>query len=821
VSEPRPGTTTYVGLSLVSAATISLELVWMRLFSISIWHHFAYMVIAVAMLGFGAAGALPYLWPAIRTLPTERVLGTSSKLFALLTVISLLVLSRVTVDFYDLLRGGVGVNALLKSLMACYVLQFAGFFCAGLYVMSTIARYPRSVNRLYCADLLGAALGVLLAVGGLRLLAGPSLALVIALLALVAGTLVSRRSGSALAGSVAFGLAVLIIIIFLPPKFRVSPGKTPGRYPDGYENRIEFSRWNSLGRVDVLTEETAYLPGTYSLLMRDRGVPMTPYKLVYYDGFAMSPLFRSDGNIRNLAFIPYTLHSLAYTLLEKPRVLVVGVGGGVDALVARYYAADRVTGVELNPIMVDLVTRHYAGYTGRSLLTGDVSILCCEGRNFVAREGKRRYELVQLTGVDTITALSSGAYALSENFLFTAEAFGDYARCLSDNGLLSIVRVRFERPRETLRLVTTAMEAHRRGWFPDPVTNLVIVDGQDRENLYAACLFKQSPYTPEEVERLRAACEFPGFRLAYDPFGNYDNEFRDCLHAPDPARFLHDYWYDVRPVDDNRPYFFQYYKWRNLAAWRPFIHGFDPSMPLQLWITAALVAQVLVLGAVFVVLPLYRYQRAVAPYLKIRILGYFTSLGVGFMLFEIVAMQKLSLYLSCPIWAIAVVLLALLSFSALGSAIGLKALRRGKLVLWLVGLLVLGLAGFGLLHESILGRTLGCGLGWRVAAAVLLIGALGVPMGMLFPAGIRIVDRRAPGLVPIAWGANACASTLGSVLAVLISVTAGYRVAILIGAAVYAAAGILLRSLAGSGIGAEPARELVRSPARPCGRRRR
>jgi len=479
------------------------------------------------------------------------------------------------------------------------------------------------------------------------------------------------------------------------------------------------------------------------------------------------------------------LHSFPYQILKKPEVFVVGFGGGVDLYAAQYFGASHTKAVDVNPVIRDILLNEYQDYTGGIFQNESIETYTAEGRHFISQMGpNEKYDLIQLTAVDTFTALASGAYAVSENYLYTVEAFRAYLEHLKPDGLLSFIRQEFIPPRETMRLLTIAAEAHRRGWGPDPREHLVIVDANNKT--YAIFMFKESPYTKEEVATLAKHAELLNFRLLYDPFHTYDNPYGHYLQAKDRREFLDSYRYDVTPTTDNRPYFFQFSRLNRLFDWkgRPDEHP-PVSVPTALWVVIAWSIEILVLGALFIIVPLWIRVREGAPRHKWGTVWYFSCLGIAFMAVELTLMQKMTLYLGNPVWAISTVLFCLLVFSGLGSFLGGRLRLEGAQIFMILGgvvLLVLAAAfGIGVVTHA----TLRFPLAARFALTLAMIAPLGLLMGMPFPSGIRLLDAKTPKLIPIAWGANAFASTLGAALTAFFSVIVGFQIVFVAAAVVY------------------------------------
>ncbi|UCH78491.1 MAG: hypothetical protein JSU81_00660, partial [Candidatus Coatesbacteria bacterium] len=605
--------------------------------------------------------------------------------------------------------------------------------------------------------------------------------------------------------------------------------------------RVEETYWNALGRVDVLTageRDEAPPLGAFRGMSRSFPGPFPEVKWITIDGGAETPIVRFDGDFGKLAFLEYYLPALAYEVTSPAEVLIVGAGGGIDVLAALKHGARRVEAVELNPAIVAVDERHYADYNGELFGRPEVELFAAEGRSFV-RASDRQYDLIQLSLVDTFTASASGAHALSENYLYTVEAFRDYYRHLCPGGVVTVTRNYFTFGHESLRLVVLAYEALAAEGERRPEDCLAVFTN----NLQANVLARRGGFSPADVERLEAAAAgkyrplwLPGkpvpatlFGRVYrnwhgharlflkpQPFGAEEgseldreaaasgyrllyssaflrgwNEFSAFLQAKDKGRFFRRYFYDVRPTTDDRPFYFLTSKWRNLytsasvAASPGLLDGtnfVDVPHAAQFFILYAL-AEAVVLSVVFIVAPVYFFRRR-----KLRLprkwsfAVYFLLLGGGFMLIEIPLIQKFTLYLGHPVYAFAAALATLLAASGAGSLASVRFRGRRWVPFGaIVVLAVLFTAG----ADAVLGVTLGWPLAARLGVAVASLAPLGFFLGMPFPLGIGVAAAREATLIPWAWAANGCASVAGPTAAVLLAATQGHNVVLLAAAVVY------------------------------------
>ncbi|MBP7148742.1 MAG: hypothetical protein KBD01_14505 [Acidobacteria bacterium] len=779
----RPSSTTSAAIGCIAAAGLMFEICLLRIFSFAIWHHFAFMVISVALLGFAVSGVALQLRPRLGQ-PAEPRAALFMVLFGAAAVLSVALVVRVPFDPTALAKDPREI-AVLGLYYLAFVVPFA---FAGLAIVTLLEGFAAHAGRLYAADLVAAGGGALLVTPALGWLGAEGIVLLAAAFA-GAGAFLSRLGGdprparAALpwAGAALLPLALLPwadALIRIPP----GPGKALGRAAGEPGARTVFTRWNALARIDVV-EGLAPLGWTAN----ESTAVAPPQQLhIYIDGDATTPIVKFDGDLSRLAFADATLPSAADQLVHPDRVLVIGPGGGVDVLTALRHGARQVTAVEINPVIVDLVTGRFADFSGRWAARGDVELVLDEGRSFVRRQD-RRFDVIKLSLIDTWAAAASGAYSLSEGYLYTVEAFGDYLDHLADDGLLTITRWDWTPPREVLRVCTVAAEALRRRGAREPAAHVVVLALARMGNV----LVKPTPFTPAEMDAIRRLAAARGYLVLAGPGAEVATPFQEYLASDNPRGFVARYPFDVSPTTDDTPFFFQFGRWRSTKLFGPGWRE-NPLILSGRLVLLAVLLQALVLSVLLLALPRFFSARAAGgaggeP--RRGVIAYFVLVGLAFMLLEISLMQRFTLFLGSPIHAVTVVLATLLVAAGAGSACAARvAHARGGP--WLVFVL---LAGLGLVHAlalpPLLRSALALPFGARVLVAVALLAPLGFLLGFPFPCGLARLERRgAPGLVGLAWAANGCASVVGPVLGTMLALDLGFTSVIVLGSLGYLAA---------------------------------
>lgn len=840
--KPRRGFV--AGVALLAAASLALEVYLTRVYSLMVWPYMAFIVVSVALLGIGAAGTVLAVLPARRRLNPPPTMAWCAAAFAATAFVG-----TAAVGHFPANLGPSFLSFKTHApLISYYLISGLPFFCVGFAFALMFRAYPEMAGRLYFADLAGAGVGALGVVAAMNTLGGPGTLAVITVAA--AAGAVSFAGVRPAAGKVALAVAAgaVAVAALFPTTCRVepSPQKFLPFFIKATGARVERSIWNALGRVDVLGKgdapPRAPLGAFRGFSPVFRG-PFPEVKWITIDGGAETPVVRFGGDVRKTGFLDYYLPSLGYQIKRPREVLIIGAGGGVDVLTALRYGARRVDAVELNPAIVAVGKNYYADFNGGIYNHPAVTCHAAEGRSFV-RGTSRRYDLIQLSLVDTFTAAASGAHALSENYLYTLEAFRDFYRHLKPGGFLTVTRNYFLFPHEELRVVALVAEAMR-SEGEERASDCIAVIGN---GLQANVIAKRGPFTAEELRELArladgkfeiywlpgaaapAACheriyrnrwgearlflspfafspagkaaldreaKAAGYKLLYaSDFLHGYNEFAGLLLAEDRERFFERYFFNVRPPRDDRPFYFLVSKWRNLyvrartAAPEGFLTGtnFIPTPHLPQILLILTVAESALIAALLLIAPLLLRAKELQELKgKSVFAGYFFLLGFGFMFVEIPVIQKLTLYLGHPVYAFAVVLASLLGASAVGAVASPHVKGPWRLGPF-VGAAVTAVV-WATLGNKVFAAVLGCPLPAKTLIAVTAVLPVGFFLGMPLPLGIGLVAARARPLVPWVWAANGFASVVGPAIAVFGATVGGHNAVLAAAAVCYAAAG--------------------------------
>ena len=794
----------YAGIAASAAAVLMLEIGLTRIFSYTIWYHFAYLTISVALLGFGASGAALAAWPKLR----ERAGFASAVAIAaeLGVVLCLLVIDHVALDPLAITKDPLQ----FARLMLYYVAVALPFFAGGFLVVLPLMAHPGSVSRLYFWDLIGAGLACGSVVPLIWWLGTPVATAVSTAGFAFAAVAYAEPSQRLVRGVMAAAAAALAVAVAVTGTFQAAPTKLLSQFLVSPNARLAYSRWTPINRVDVLAFEPAMTEGSYLVwgISPDYHGQAPGYWLIGNDGDSCAVMYHWDGDLASLEFLDHHVLALPYQLLDRPSVVAIGLGGGADVLNALRHRATSVVGVEINPMTVHAVRDLFHELNGDVLNRSNVEAVVAEGRSFL-RSRDARYDLIEINSVDTLSALSTGAYVLSESYLYTSDAVSDYLDHLRPNGIFAMAVGDLDLPddqlpRHTLRLASIVRQALERRGVAKPAQHVVVVGSPGWRPL-THTLVKNEPFTAEEIEKIAAFAKRERFSFWHRPDVEIPNPAARILLWPRDrlASFYAAQPLKLGPISDDSPFFFNFYKWRTLAQSATYARlGYDRTQATGQIVLAIMLLQAVVMSGLLILLPLRRVPRATGGTLLQRtaLLLYFAALGTGFILLEISLIQRFVLFLGYPTYSLTVVMLSLLVSTGIGSLLTERVTSRFelRLPLRLVGLVVLaGLLVYG--APLVFARLLGAPLALRIAVSIALLVPLGLVLGGFFPLGIRIAERANPRLVPWAWAVNGCASVIGTLVAVIVGMSSSFTTVTVLAVGVYTA-GVLALLISERGV---------------------
>ncbi len=772
----------YLGIFLISVATLALEISLVRMFSIAQYYHFAFMVVSIAMFGIAAAGTF---------LSIKRIksLVNNAVLFSIFVLIGFFITNKIGFDPYKAIFNYFEIFKLLLY----YVFLGLPFFFFGIIIAYCFLKYKNIAGKIYFYNLMGSAFGSLLPIALISFFKA-KLIILVSLLGLISAlffingenkllkinnkksilksnkkieSIIKKinRKKIKIKKNIVFVLMILNLLLFLVPfDINISEYKELKQALNYPNSKLLETRWNSFSRVDIVESSfTRYAPG-----LSPSFTGYLPEQIsVLTDGSNMNAITKYE----NLDFIDYLPNSIGYYLIENPKVLVINSGAGLDTLAALKNNG-KVTAIETNPIIIDLLKKKYKIFSGN--IYNKANVVVGEGRSFLKK--REKYDIIILSLAGNVLSSTADVTSLNENYLLTKEAFQDYYNSLNENGIVLITRWLLFPPRESLRLMSLALEV------------------SDKENIAmfrswttVTLLISKNKLSLERIDKIKNFLDKNKFDIIYLPASfepNKYGKFKEPYYynsvkkiIEDKEEFYREYIFNVKPVTDDKPFYFNFFKLSKIKElygsigqkWQPF---FDSGFLLMF-----IFIQAFFLSLVFILLPIKFYNK-VKIYRKP--LFYFFCIGLAYLFIEIFFIQKFILFLGQVIYSTAVVIFSVLFFSGLGSLVSQKfKLQKLKKIIILLFLIIIV---YSVILKFLINYFIVFNLLTKIIISVVFIAPIAFFMGMPFPLGIRKIKRK---LIPWAWAVNGSASVLSSIIAVIIALSFGYRSVLVLAGVLY------------------------------------
>ena len=782
-----------------SAAVLAYEILLMRMISIGQWHHVVFMVISMALLGYGAAGSLLLLFMGPIKKRMDFCLITLAGATAVSFSLAFGLSQRVGLDPFQL----VWQVSQWWNLLLTYVIMALPFFFAGGIVGIILTAAGEQAHRMYAVDLFGAGTGALAIVPALYL--GPPWALVpfLGSLVLLGALFCSFRRQNR---SIGF-FTIIIALTILGLVQRELPVRPVIHHTKGLpmtlalpDARLEAESVGPMGLIQVVgSRHIRDVPGLslkYGLQAQsqDQEKDLPEQKLIFLDAGRLGPITRFTGDLNSLEHLDFTTMALPYHIGKPGKALVIGGGGGTDVLLSLLHGTSGITVLESNQQVLDLLTGPFAWFSGNLYLRPEVDLVAREARQFLQGTNSR-YDLIILSLLDSSATSAGGLHSAAEDYLYTVEAFKEYLSHLTDRGMVSITRWLKLPPRDSLRVTATALKAlSSMGLSEDPGKHLISI----RSWKTTTILLSRQPFTPEDITQAIVFCRERNFDLVFyagmksSEANRYDvqdfpyyHEGAKSLIGPNAKAFLSDYAFDVSPTTDDRPYFSHFFRWDKAPdLYKQLQREWLPMVELGYVFIIATLVQAALASGVLILVPLFFLKRVrgrdgdrgAKQRDILYTLMYFGFIGLAFMLLEMALLPQYTLLLSHPVYSAAVVLGSLLVFAGSGSMCVGVFQAKGSGFLWISVLFIVLWVGFhGIAGDPLFGWALARPMWVRLALSIGMLSILAFFLGWPFPWGLRSVAKSFPGLVPWAWGINACASVVGAVLGKVLAISLGFR----------------------------------------------
>jgi hypothetical protein len=792
---------------LIALSTLALEVTLTRILSVTTWYHLAFFAVSIAMLGMTAGAVTVYLKPA--WFEARRLRGSLARAclaYAGVVPLALLALCVIRIDVGLSLKG-------YYPLVLASLASLAPFYFSGIAVAGALTRSDLAIGKLYAADLAGASLGCILVLGAVGPLGAPNLVLVSAAVAVAAGVCFAGRQADRQVRGWAVGLlcalAALVALGVATP-YGIRPMVAKGKPVDPGKHLLEV--WNSYSMVAMFSKDTArpQFWGPSPLAPRDEKI--SQYRMSIDGGAGTS--MRKFGTMADIDHLRYDVTNVAYFLRPQGGALVVGMGGGRDVQSAILFGHERVVGVDINPIFIDLLENRFRDFAGIADHPG-VTLVADEARSYLSRS-RDTYSVIQMSLIDTWAATGAGAFALSENALYTVEAWKIFLAHLAGDGVFTVSR--WYNPKEigeTGRIVSLAVASLLASGVDDPARHIAMVT----RRTVATLVVGKQPLGEADVRTLREVCDSLSYTLAISPDEPTGSPRLAAMlasrTASDLDRAIAGAPMNYSPPTDESPYFFNMLRLNQVL---PAFVGRDPEGRVHpdqaigvsygnLIATRTLLgllAILAVLAAATVLLPLaLGLRRGGGRGVLWPAAGYFALIGAGFMLVEIALVQRLTVFLGHPMYALGILLFTIIASAGVGSFLSERLpLDRRPWVFVYPVVIAAAILGARFLLPALGTGMAAASMAAKVPVAVLALFPLGLLMGAGFPTGMRLVRQARAGETPWYWAINGVCGVLCAALTVFVSIYFGISTSLYLGSGCYL---LLLVCLPGVLRAAEPA----------------
>jgi hypothetical protein len=768
----QPTRFTYAGLFFTTLSLLQLELFLTRIFSVTMWYHFAFMAISLAMFGLAAGAVLVEILPKWGP---HTTLAKTGLLFAITSAVCFTVQLYIPAD----------PERDIAWTVVAFTLIAIPFVFGGIVVCVALTRFPEHTGKLYAADLAGSAAGCLLTIPILDYIHAPTAVILNAAIAAFAAVAFAL-SINGLMRWVAAGVCAALVLV---SAVNQSTKNIDIQWLKGGKNWHDglYEKWNALSRIYV--RETGGEPFGWGLSPAYRPDHKLDQLYLNIDSGAATVITKFDGNLNKLDHLKYDVTALAHYLRNRASVLVIGVGGGRDILTSLVFGQQHVTGVEINPDILRVLTNRFGDYTGQLQKNSAVTLVHDEARSYVARSGQQ-FGIIQASLIDTWAATSAGAYVLTENGLYTREAWLTFLNHLTPDGILTMSRWYYEaQPAETLRLTALATSSLIDMGVADPRRHIMIIRKQDSSEIgqysVATILVSKRPFEDAEIDRIEQISKQMEFSPVLTPRFAERREFEAIATRGQYEELIRSYPLNIAAPTDDTPFFFHMLRAGDLLKASTY-QGMNELNLKAVKVLGTLLGIVSGLSAVAIVAPL-ALRRRVRQAHSMPLMIYFGAIGLAFMMVEIGQLERLIVFLGHPIYGLTVVLFVLLLASSLGS------LYSHRLSGWF-WLLPVTLTAFIVVSPFITGELIAASTPVRIAVSAIMLFPSGFFMGMAFPLGIKKAQYTHEG-APTAWywGINGAFSVISSVLAVAVAVFWGVTITLLVGLGAYMIALVALR----------------------------
>ncbi len=768
-----------LGIFVISLASLLHEFTMTRILSVSLWYHFAFMIISVALLGIGVSGVALSLFPKLLSRPADKLLTLLSMIYAASVLLTFMISYYVPIDPFSLFTQKIQ----FVIIPLYYILITIPFFLSGLIISTLLTKFSSDVPKLYFSDLTGAGLACFAFVILMPMTGGNGTIVFVSSLGFLGAMFFGYKNHKTL--FLTSMILMFFVFAFLIKKdellqIRVTPNKIYANYIAERPDLNAFTAWNTISKVDVMKEEDPS-PDGYNV-----------YLAIIDEGNATT-------NIPNVRRIPppnkpFDASNLAFVGKDScDKVFVLGSGGGGEILVSMFHNAKKVTGVEINGILNDLISETMAGWTGPLIKNNPrVEIVTDDARSFI-RRSKDKYDVIISAHTISASAVSSGAMSMVENYIMTKEAVKDYLRHLDDRGMLYISRPETQLP----KLIATLKEAGNEIGIKNDEFNYVVFKRPPTEyevtNSYlSGVVYKKNGFDLGDMMAMRNEASSLNLDIEYDPLTNQDNIYKNLVTSKDIRSEINKIPSILTPATDDKPFFDDNFRFSDVngAVIKEVFSQDDKAIlalkakPVAQVTLLMMLAQVILVAGLLIIIPSFFIKGSEKKKVDKKFLLFFAFIGLGYITIQLVLVQKFTLFLGQPVYTLLTVVSSMLIFSGLGAKYSEKFSGRFKpayIFLIIAGYIMI----LGLVIPPVFSALVSLSLLLRIIITVLLIAPLSFFMGMPFPKGISLISGDDSRMIGFSWAVNGFFSVLGTVLTMISAMMFGFKLVFFIAGVYY------------------------------------
>jgi hypothetical protein len=757
----------YLSTCLIAFSTLLLEITLTRIYSVLFFYNFAFMIISTALFGYG----LSAVWLIIffNKLKGIDLLKLAALFFSISIIILMVGLSYIPVSFshYPLIKR-------IPLLSIHYIILILPFFFSGVYISSVFTKFSIKIAKLYFFDLLGAAIGSISILLLIKNIGAQGLLFICALLSFIIFLILNNNNKLKY-----ISIIIIIPLLFFVPKiekyFPITPHRSKSAFHHHLKNKmIIYSKWSAITKIDVAASK--------------------PMWILWIDGGTNESFIPVLQHNKAIILSYKDITSIPYKLIKNPSVLIIGSSGGWEVKVAKNLSARKIIAVEMDQLIVEVVKNTFSKEINYLFQQPNIQLITNEGRNYL-HNSKEKFDIIQEINNQTSVAIASGALNLSETYLLTKEALLLYWNHLNDNGILSVWKWGIE------RLFSSYITILEEKGIQEPYKHIIILHQNDEyQKLF---LLKKAPFSYNEIKLIEQLCKQNNWKMLFNPLQPFDNPFfSKMLNSSNIIKLSKETGINLMPATDNKPFFNHF-----LPIWQKHvkmknnipeetIKKMENVSATERYTLGIIFLQSLFFSTVFLILPIFKFTKEkISNTFKYFIIIYFSALGIGFILLEIVMMQKFVLFLGHPAYSISMILFSILISAGIGSFISeilISKLGIKKHIVCLFISLLLLIILYLLTIDFIISKTMDSNIMLRIMISFLLVFLLGFLLGMPFPTGLSLIASYRPKIIAWAWGLNAYMTVIGSMVSIFIAISFGFHSVIFIAFICYFAAFIAI-----------------------------